>query len=87
VQVVPQVRPVALSAAVAAAPVPKAEQASRYPKAAAIMVATAMNSQIDVGLKAQCSGGTDGGMDASGNQCNQRLPADIDVHSQVAAAH
>jgi hypothetical protein len=51
------------------------------------MVATAKQSQIDVGLKAECSGGSDGGMDATGNQCNSPSLADMIVHVLVAAAH
>jgi hypothetical protein len=86
-QALQHVRPVATAAAAAVSPMSKTEPTSRFPKAAATPVAMVKNSKVEPGLEPECSGGTDGGMDASGNQCNQRLPADVDVHSQVAAAH
>ena len=87
VPVAHHVQPVPMSAVAAAAPMPKAEPASRYPKAAATTVATAKNSNIEVGSGSECSGGADGGMDATGNQCNSSLPVDEYFHVFLTAAH
>jgi hypothetical protein len=66
---------------------PKAEPVSRYSKAAATTVATAKNSNVEVGSGPECSGGADGGMDATGNQCNNSMPVDKYFHAFLTAAH
>jgi hypothetical protein len=35
----------------------------------------------------ECSGGADGGMDATGNQCINSSPVDTNVHALLTAAH
>jgi hypothetical protein len=87
VPVAHRVKHVPMSAAAAAAPMPKAKPVSHYPKAAATAVATAKtpNTEVESGL--ECSGGADGGMDPTGNQCNNSPPADRYFYALLTAAH
>jgi hypothetical protein len=48
----------------------KAEPVNRFPKVATAPVERVMTSKIENGTTAECSGGTGGGMDATGNECN-----------------
>jgi hypothetical protein len=67
-----QLQPAALSATAPIRPTTQAEPTNRFPKAAPIPVATAKTSKIEVATQPECSGGGDGGTDATGNQCNMQ---------------
>ena len=59
-----------MSAALAK-PTVVAQGASRFPKVVAPPVAPVKTSKIDVGDASPCSGGANGGMDATGNECGE----------------
>jgi hypothetical protein len=43
-------------------------------------------SKIQTVSESMCSGGVDGGMDATGNQCNAPVPGKANEQSLLAAA-
>jgi hypothetical protein len=53
-----------------------AQGTSRFPKAVAPPVAPIKTSKIDSGDGSTCSGGANGGMDATGNECGENPVAE-----------
>lgn len=56
-----------------------AEPASRIASAAAQLRAPVKTAKIEIGSASTCSGGADGGMDATGNQCGE-APAAVAIN-------
>ena len=62
-----------------------AQGASRFAKAAPPPIAPVKTSKVEAVAASSCSGGSDGGMDATGNQCAEQPVAIMNAGSIVAA--
>lgn len=79
--------PTAKMSAASAKPTEVAQGASRFPKVAAPPAAPVRTVKMEAGEAAPCSGGADGGMDATGNQCGGYPVAGEDTVITAAAKH
>lgn len=79
-------QPTARISAVALAPAVRAAPTDRFRNVASTAVATVRTSKIQTGSESMCSGGVDGGMDATGNQCNAPVPGNANDQAVLASA-
>ena len=60
---------------------------SRFPKVAGAPVAPIKTSKVDAGYASPCSGGANGGMDATGNECGENQVAEENAVIVLAQKH
>ena len=80
-------RPTAKMSAAPATSSVSAQGASRFAKAAMPSSAPVKTSKIETVDASPCAGGTDGGMDATGNQCAEHPVAGMNTGNLIAAKH
>jgi len=80
-------RPTAKMSAAPATSSVSAQGASRFAKAAMPSSAPVKTSKIETVDASPCAGGTDGGMDATGNQCAEYPVAGMNTGNLIAAKH